>query len=90
MFDGGKALDRPPGDALRRRISRHQIGVLGLQPFELVQQTIELLVGDLRVVVDVVALFVVADGITKLGKALFRRGLGHTRGNTSTPTPTRT
>ena len=35
--------------------------MFGLEPLELVQQPIELLVGDLRGVVDVVALFVVAD-----------------------------
>ena len=46
--------------------------MLRLETLELVQQPIELLVGNLRVVVDVVALFVMPDGVTKLPDALFR------------------
>ena len=61
MLDGGEAFDRTAGDALRRRIRRDEIRMLGLEPLELVQQPIELLVGDLRIVVNVVALFVMAD-----------------------------
>ena len=45
--------------------------MLGLERLELVQQAIELLVGDLGVVVDVVALFVVADRVAQLADALF-------------------
>ena len=67
MLDGLEALDRTAGDALGRRIGRDEIGMLRLEPLELVQQPIELLVGDLGSVVDVVALFVVADGVAKLG-----------------------
>jgi hypothetical protein len=43
--------------------------MLGLQRLELVQQAVELLVGDLGLVVDVVALFVVTDPCAKLGDA---------------------
>ena len=70
VLDGREAVDRPPGDALRRRIGRDEIGMLGLELLELVQQPIELLVGDLRIVVDVVALFVMADRVAKLADAL--------------------
>ena len=46
--------------------------MLRFEPLELVQQPVELFVGDLRVVVDVVALFVMADRVTQLAEALFR------------------
>jgi hypothetical protein len=35
--------------------------MLGLEPLQLMEQTVELLVGDLGVAINVVALFVVAD-----------------------------
>ena len=73
VLDGLEALDRTAGHALRRRIGGDEIGMLGLEPLELVQQPIELLVGDLRVVVDVVALFVMPDRVTQLADALFGR-----------------
>ena len=46
--------------------------MLCFEPLELVEQPIERFVGDLRLVVDVVALFVVADRLTKLADALRR------------------
>ena len=48
-------------------------GILGFELLELVQQPIELLVGNLGRVVDVVALFVVPDGVTKLVDAFLGR-----------------
>ena len=69
VLDRLESFDRPAGDALGRRVGRDEIGMLRLEPLELVQQPIELLVGDLRVVVDVVALFVVADVVAKLSDA---------------------
>ena len=71
VLDGREAFDRPSRDALRRRIGRDEIRMLGLEPLELVQQAVELLVGNLGVVVDVVALFVVADGVAELFQAFF-------------------
>ena len=70
MLDRLEALDRTPGDALSRRVRRDEVGVLRLDPLELVQQPIELLVGNLRLVVNVVALFVMPDGVTQLFDAL--------------------
>ena len=46
--------------------------MLGLEPLELVQQRVELLVGDLRGVVNVVALFVMPDRGAELGDAFER------------------
>jgi len=45
----------------------------GLEPFELVKQLIELRVRNLRVVVDVVALFVMANRVTELADTFFGR-----------------
>lgn len=47
--------------------------MLGFERVELLQQRIELGVGDFWVVEDVVALFVVADLVTKLAEAFVRR-----------------
>ena len=48
--------------------------MLRLERLELVQQAVELLVGDLGIVLDVVALFVVADRAAQLLDALLGRG----------------
>ena len=66
MLDGREALDGTAGDALGRRIGRDEIGMLASSALELVQQRVELVVGDLGLVVDVVALFVVADLVAEL------------------------
>ena len=73
MLDGWKTFDRPSADALRRRIGRHQIRMLGFEVLEVVQQPIEFLVGNLRVVVDVVALFVVTNRFAQFANAVSRR-----------------
>ena len=78
MLDGREALRRAAGDALGRRIGGDEIGMLGLERLELVQKPIEFFVGDLRIVVDVVALFVVADESAKFGDALLQ-GRSETR-----------
>ena len=57
----GEAFDRPAGDALCRGIRRDEIGVIPLERLELFDQRVERVVGDFRVVVDVVALFVVTN-----------------------------
>ena len=69
VLDRLETFDRAAADALCRRVGRDEIRVLRFEPLELVQQRIELLVGDLGVVVDVVALFVMPDGVAELGEA---------------------
>jgi len=61
MFDGRKPCARASGYALSRRIGSNEIGIFRFEPFELVQETIELGVGNFRAVVKVIPLFVVAD-----------------------------
>ncbi len=53
-------------DALGRRIGGDEIGMIALEILQLAQERVELGVGDLRVLVDVVALFVMADLLAKL------------------------
>ena len=58
--------------------------MLGLELLELVQQRVELGVGDLGVGVDVVALFVMADRVAKLARSrsagvMSRAGRGSVR-----------
>ena len=72
MLDGFESFDRTAGDALRRRVGGDEIRMFRLEPFQLVKQTVEFLVGDLRVGVDVVALFVVANPVAELFDALSR------------------
>ena len=72
MLDFGEPGGDAAADTLGRRIDGDEIGMLGLQPPELVQQGIELAVGDFRLIEDVVALFVVADQATKLGDPIGR------------------
>jgi hypothetical protein len=52
--------------ALGRRIERDEVGVIALEPLELVHELVELGVANLRSGVDVVAVFVMADLSTKL------------------------
>ena len=70
VLDGREPFDRAAGDALRRRVGRDEIRMLRLERLELVQQRVERLVGDLRIVVDVVALFVVADLVAELARGV--------------------
>jgi hypothetical protein len=51
--------------------------MLLLETLELMQEAIELFVGDFGGVVDVVLLFVVANGDTKRGDAVLRRLARH-------------
>ncbi len=62
--------DRRFADALRRRIQRHQLGVTGLDRAELVEQDVVLVVADLRIVEDVVAIAVVVELTPELGRPL--------------------
>ena len=73
MLDGLEPFDRAAGDALGRRIGRDEIGMIRLEMLEFVQEPIELLVGHLRVVVDVIALLVMPDGIPESLEAFLRR-----------------
>ena len=60
-------------DTLGRRIGRDEIGMRVLERLQLGEQRVELGVGDLGIVVAVVALFVVADLSAEFGDALGRR-----------------
>ena len=72
VLGGLEAFDRATADALRRRVRRHQIRVLRLQRLELLHQRIEGFVGDFRIVLDVVAVFVTTDLVAELGDACDR------------------
>ncbi len=69
-----EALDRPPADPLRGRVGRDEVGVRLLEPGEGPHQLVELGVRDLRIVEDVVALFVIPDALAKISNLL---GGGH-------------
>ena len=57
-------------DPLRRRVGREQLGVLGLERAQLVEQRVVGVVADLGVVEDVVAVAVVLELAAQLGDAL--------------------
>ena len=61
--------DRLAADALRRRVGRDELGVLGLDRAQLVEQRVVLVVADLGVVEDVVAVAVVVELLAQLGGA---------------------
>ena len=73
-----EALGGPAADALGRRVGILQLGMRLLERRELAHQRVELGVGDLGSVVDVVPLFVVADQGAELGDA-FGGSHGHRR-----------
>src|SRR5207237_6520544 len=85
MLDGREPFDRPPRHALGRRIGGDEIGIFGFEAFEVVQQRVERLVGNLGRVVDVIPLFVVANRLTELTQTLFGRH-GHNRPPVGTKT----
>ena len=70
MADGLEALGGSSADPLGGRIGILQLRMRVFERFELVHQRVELGVGDLRVVVNVVALFVMANEGTELVDAL--------------------
>ena len=72
MLDLRKGLRGPAGHTLCRGVWRDEFWMLGLEPLQLFQERIELDVGDLGVVEDVVALLVVPDLLTQLAQAIFR------------------
>jgi hypothetical protein len=59
--DLGEPGDRLAADPLRGRVRGQQLGVLGLDAAQLVEQLVVDVVGDLRVVEDVVAVAVVGE-----------------------------
>ena len=65
MGAGWRTLAKPsagaPGDALRGRVRRDELGMLGLQRDEFAPQRVVLRVADLRVVEHVIAVRVVVD-----------------------------
>ncbi len=66
MFDRRETLGGSAGDALGWRVRGNQVRVVGFELLELVQQLVELRVGYLWCVEDVVAVFVVPDGLAEL------------------------
>ncbi len=58
MRDFDESLARLAADALRRRIGRDQLGMRGLELFQLVHQTIEFGVADFGIVEHVIAVLV--------------------------------
>ena len=60
-----------------RGIRRDEIGIVGFEPLEFVQQAVELFVGNLRSVEDVVTLLVMANQPAQLADALCGIGFSH-------------
>jgi hypothetical protein len=69
--------DRLAADALRRRVGREELGVGCLDRAQLVEQRVVLVVADLRIVEDVVAVAVVVQLVAQLRGARLRVGRGH-------------
>ena len=61
--------DRRAADPLRRRVGRDELGMRGLEGDELAVERVVVLVADLGVVLDVVALRVVGERRAQLGGA---------------------
>ena len=74
VLDRGEALQRGRADALGRRFGGAQVGVLGLDVAQLVEQRVVVRIGDLRVVEDVVAAVVLLDLPSQRLGALRRSG----------------
>ena len=74
---GANVADRSRSHLGERRIGRGELGVLLGQRRELAHQRVELGVGDLRIVVAVVALAVVPDLQSELSRP--RREIGRSR-----------
>src|ERR1043166_349692 len=69
--------------ALRGRVWRDQLGMLGLELFQFVDQLVEFGVADLGIVENVVAVFVVADPVAQGFDLLLDCCRWHVRGNYS-------
>ena len=67
-------LGRRRAHSLSRRVRRDELGMLELERSELVEEAVELRVGDLGVVEDVVAVAVVLDKAAKLRHSVAQRG----------------
>jgi hypothetical protein len=74
VADLRQRADRLGADALRRRVGRDELGVLGLERLQLAVQRVVLVVADLRVVEDVVAMCVVVELRAQLVDACLRVG----------------
>jgi len=61
MVDGGKSIDRPPGDPLSRRIGCHKLWMRLLQISEAVEEPIKFGIGDRWIVQYVIPLFVLTN-----------------------------
>jgi hypothetical protein len=74
VLDLGQRGDRLAADPLGRRVGRDELGVVALEPAQLVEQRVVLVVADDRVVEDVVAPAVLAQLGAELLGALDDRG----------------
>jgi hypothetical protein len=61
VLGGFEPFGGPAADALGRRFGRHQAGMRLFERAELAQERVEFRVGQFRVVVDVIELFVAAN-----------------------------
>ena len=68
-----KPILRLAANPLRRRIQRHPLRMLRLQPLQLVHQRVVLRIRNLRSVLNVVKMFVMAQRIAQRLQLLFRR-----------------
>ena len=75
VADLRQPADRRAADALRRAVGRDQLGVVGLQLFQLFEELIELLVRDFGAALDVVEVIVMVDLLAQFGDTHF--GLTH-------------
>ena len=73
MADLDQIRDRFAAHPLGRRVRRKKLGVRGLEVAQLVEQSVVLIVGDLGIVEDVVAIVVVLEELAELGRARGRR-----------------
>ena len=80
MLDLLEALQRRRADPLGGGVRRAQLGVLGLDRAQLVEQGVVLVIADGRVVEDVVAVVVPRQLLPQLGRALLGRYRSHRGG----------
>ena len=67
MLERLEALDRLVADALRGAVGRDQLGMLGFELFQLLDEPVVIGIGDLRGRLDVVFPVVAADFVAKPG-----------------------
>ena len=74
VLDGGEGIAGGRPNALRRRVGRHEAGVGLFHVLQLPKQQVVLVVADLGVVKDVVAIVVMAQAFAQVGGSLLEAG----------------